>query len=549
MKQRHPTSTLRLAAGAAILTLALLGLLGMASARPSEANGPDAQITMLANPNLGVILNLVATPTPAPFDLTGVLIDPNLNVRPFITVPPLLAVPTVIVTPEPCGQAITLGKAVNGTLSGGGQRCEHTFAGRAGQTVNIAMRRTGGSIDPLIELRGPDGYRIASDDDSDGRLNSALRGYTLEQSGTYTVVARSFDPAASGAYQLSVGAGRPSQPAGAALPGADEVVCTGALDYGKKVEGQVPFPGAECWYTFDGARGDTVALYLKALDDGPLPEMQLLDARGRIVPGSETQPDDSSLVTSGLLLPANGSYTIVLADTSDTGTTPFELSIVRQDPCKDVASYGPLRFEISDDNPVCTVALLDPIAYYSTTTVRPVSGDIQPLVQFYGPNGELLEEYVSDGTSHRTPLNTWTVVIQGLDGTTGVIDLQISSGAQYLLTTEFCGGSISSGRFIRDTLGLFGPTCSYTFDGNAGDIVTIRMTRQGGASNELDTYLTLLDPDDNPETSDDDGGLPPTNSLIKNYELQTTGRYTIAAGSYNDATTGPFYLTFWQRSP
>ena len=41
MKQRHPTSTLRLAAGAAILTLALLGLLGMASARPSEANGPD----------------------------------------------------------------------------------------------------------------------------------------------------------------------------------------------------------------------------------------------------------------------------------------------------------------------------------------------------------------------------------------------------------------------------------------------------------------------------------------------------------------------------
>ncbi|MCO5247009.1 MAG: hypothetical protein M9927_24860, partial [Anaerolineae bacterium] len=116
MKQRHPTSTLRLAAGAAILTLALLGLLGMASARPSEANGPDAQITMLANPNLGVILNLVATPTPAPFDLTGVLIDPNLNVRPFITVPPLLAVPTVSVTPEPCGQAITLGKAVNGTL-------------------------------------------------------------------------------------------------------------------------------------------------------------------------------------------------------------------------------------------------------------------------------------------------------------------------------------------------------------------------------------------------------------------------------------------------
>ena len=60
--------------------------------------------------------------------------------------------------------------------------------------------------------------------------------------------------------------------------------------------------------------------------------------------------------------------------------------------------------------------------------------------------------------------------------------------------------------------------------------------------------LTLLDPNEDPEISDDDsGGLP--NSLIQQHELQASGTYTIVAGSYNDATTGPFYLTFWQRSP
>lgn len=548
MESSLRTSLPRLAAGAVILVLALLVLLGLAPARPTEANQPDAQITVFANPNFGAILSLVATPTPAPFSGAAILLDPNLNVQPFITVPPALTVPTVIATPQPCGQAISLGKSLDGTLSGGGQHCEYTFTARAGQTVNVAMRRSGGRIDPLIELRGPGGWRIATDDDSDGRSNAVLRSYTLDQAGTYTVVARSFDPAASGSFRLVVNPSRPRQSAGVSQASEDDILCTGVLGYGQTVEGQVPFPGVGCRYTFDGIGGDTVALHLRSLDGSPLPEMQLVDPSGSIVTETAAEISDGTLILSGLQLPATGSYTVVLADTSDTGTGPFELSVIRQDPCKDILSYYPLRVEISADNPVCTFALLDPVAYFSSITVRTISGDVQPLVQFYGPNGELLDEYVPDGSSKQVPLNTWTVAIEGLNGTTGVVEVQITKG-QYLLSDQFCGGSISSGRFIRDDMSPFAPTCLYTFDGNAGDIVTIRMTRQGSTANPLDTYLTLLDPNDDQETFDDDGGLPPTNSLIKEYALQSTGRYTVAAGSYNDATTGPFYLTFWKRSP
>ncbi|MEZ4770892.1 MAG: PPC domain-containing protein [Caldilineales bacterium] len=549
MKRINQTTARGLAAGTAIALIALLALLGMASAPPTEANQPEAQITGLFNPDFGIILQLAPTATPRPLDLSGILIDPNANVRPFVTVPPVLAIPSPAPTPEPCGQAMSIGQTVNGALAGGGQLCEYTFEARAGRAVNIAMRRTSGTIDPMFELRGPSSGRIAMNDDSDGRGNSALQNYTLNEAGTYTVVARAFDPAATGAFTLRVSGGRPNQPTSPSLAGADEVLCTGSLAYGGSVVGQVPFPGAECRYTFDGIQTNTVALTVKGLEDGPLPDIQLVDPKGRAVSGTATTLDDGTAMLSELLLPSTGSYTVVLTDASEDGTGPFELGVIRQDPCKDVLPNSALRSQISEDNPVCTFALQNPNPFYARLQVTPLSGDLQPVVRFYGPNGEVIDEYLADGTSKRVPENTWTIVVEGQDGTTGLFKIELTGGAQYLLSDEFCGGSIRAGQFVRDTMGPFLPTCSYTFDGQAGDVVTIRMTRQSFPQNDLDTYLTLLDPEENPEATDDDGGLPPTNSLIKQHTLEQTGRYTIVAGSYNDASTGPFYLTFWQRSP
>ena len=53
MENSLRTSLPRLAAGAAILMLALLVLLGLARARPTEANQPDAQIHGSREPELG----------------------------------------------------------------------------------------------------------------------------------------------------------------------------------------------------------------------------------------------------------------------------------------------------------------------------------------------------------------------------------------------------------------------------------------------------------------------------------------------------------------
>ncbi len=126
------------------------------------------------------------------------------------------------------------------------------------------------------------------------------------------------------------------------------------------------------------------------------------------------------------------------------------------------------------------------------------------------------------------------------------------AACQMAMAPPLCGGNISSGSDIHDVTDRFTPSCSYYFDGAAGEIVTIRMTRQSGTSdnpNNLDPFLMLLDPNDNTEVTDDDSGLPPPNSLIKEHKLEATGKYTIVAGSYNDTTVGPFDLTFSKNSP
>ncbi|MFN8534931.1 MAG: S8 family serine peptidase, partial [Dehalococcoidia bacterium] len=79
---------------------------------------------------------------------------------------------------------------------------------------------------------------------------------------------------------------------------------------------------------------------------------------------------------------------------------------------------------------------------------------------------------------------------------------------------------------------------NYGFDGVAGQVVTIRMTRQSG---NLDPYLRLYDPGDLRIAWDDDSGGD-LNALIRNVTLPATGRYRVAALSYFLLTAGSYEI-------
>jgi hypothetical protein len=105
---------------------------------------------------------------------------------------------------------------------------------------------------------------------------------------------------------------------------------------------------------------------------------------------------------------------------------------------------------------------------------------------------------------------------------------------------QLCGGRLDYGSSVTGMLPVPGVKCLYTFEGVAGDAVTVAMNKQ---DQSLDPFLELSIPADSPApvaTSDDDGGN--RNSLIANYVLPEDTTYAVMAHSFQDQTAGRFTL-------
>ncbi|HYU30797.1 MAG TPA: hypothetical protein VEW48_01420 [Thermoanaerobaculia bacterium] len=67
----------------------------------------------------------------------------------------------------------------------------------------------------------------------------------------------------------------------------------------------------------------------------------------------------------------------------------------------------------------------------------------------------------------------------------------------------------------------------FLFEGKAGEVIALRVTSKASG---LDPHVSLIDPEDAEEASDDDSGEH-GNSLIKDHILKRTGEYTVIVGS------------------
>ncbi len=96
-------------------------------------------------------------------------------------------------------------------------------------------------------------------------------------------------------------------------------------------------------------------------------------------------------------------------------------------------------------------------------------------------------------------------------------------------------GSISFGQTVTGNLAEGGADL-WTFNGNAGDLVTISLT-----SDIFDTFVELLGPSGGIASNDDGGdGL---NSLITAFELTESGEHTVVACGWSSFASGEYSLT------
>jgi len=115
-------------------------------------------------------------------------------------------------TPQP----VELNAPVSGTLSQENVFDVYSFEGTAGQTITIAMNAISQTLDTKLFLISPSGVEVAQNDDADPALvpsnngrttNSLIPSYTLQETGTYLIIATRFATiygGTIGAYTLDV---------------------------------------------------------------------------------------------------------------------------------------------------------------------------------------------------------------------------------------------------------------------------------------------------------------------------------------------------------
>lgn len=178
-------------------------------------------------------------------------------------------------------------------------------------------------------------------------------------------------------------------------------------------------------------------------------------------------------------------------------------------------------------------------SFFGTSAAAPHAAAIAALLLSFNPN--------LTRTQVKTALTSTALDIEGVgnDRDSGAGIIMARAALQSIATCPSI--PIAAGQTINDALTtsdcVFSGTTRrvdvYQFHGTAGQQIVINMT-----SSAFDTYLYLLNPNNQIITEDDDGGtgnnsrIPETGS----FTLPVTGTYTIYATSFSNGTTGAYSL-------
>ncbi len=447
------------------------------------------------------------------------------------------------VTPVPpigqCGGPITYGQTASGRLAVGG-RCDYSFTAAAGDVVTIRLNRVDAGLDPLVELLDSRGVRLAFNDDNGGDRNSLIPSFRLPAAGSYTIRALSFNNQSGGWFELALARAAPPQPAPTIR------TCANGVRYGEPVSDHLPYPSATRRCAFSGTAGEVIGIALERAAGSLEPFVELLDPTGAVVASSQGfSPDRASTWIVNYRLNRTGSYTIVARSRGGTSAGPFDLNLWQGSSCG-IPLFRSAYGEITGASPRCEYTLpVNTTPVTVSLAVEGITGNLQPLLQLRGPDGRLIREAEQEIKNERlTQPGTYRIQVTGRQGTTGFFRLwrpDFRSWPKSLLPGG--GAAMPQSEPLPSTLRNPDDRYEYTFTGAAGDVVTILMERTEESS--LDPYLELRDPAGVTVKTDDDGGGFP-NSMILGYPLESSGTYTIVAGSYNGATSGAFSLTLWR---
>lgn len=338
-------------------------------------------------------------------------------------------------------------------------------------------------------------------------------------------------------------------------------------------------------YSFDAAANDPLTLSMTAQNGNLDTLLLVLDQNGGIVADNDDRipVEDTNSELLNLRVPIDGTYLILatrygkdvggtegeyqIALTGVTVETPQEitalnlprgeievlltwntnadLQLLVRDPVgasvfddnRIVASGGRLE---STGNINCTVSPTVPPAYYTYWPVaragayevdvwfQSACNDNTPVTAnlYITVRGQVLAQ-----TQIPITLEQHYIIGFEIDNNQNAViyDGGILGGLETIDLASEQAVEIAYGETVRGVIGQGNEFDLWTFDGAAGDTVTITMTRQNGS---LDTQLYLVGPDGFELQANDDANADTTDAQIADFPLTADGTYTIVATSY-----------------
>ena len=463
--------------------------------------------------------------------------------------------------------SIALGEAKQGVLEPGDEmdgdgpfQDRWTLEARAGQRLRIDMHSA--DFDSYLILLGPDGNRLATDDDG-GDGNDAALGFRAVSAGRYTVLATSFPDAPQvGGYRLSVveESGDFADPGASAAIGPNQTK-DGRLEAGDAVAQR----GLEDRWTFEGRAGQLARIDVAS----PAFDAYAVLRFGATPVDSNDDGGEGNNARLTTILAQTGTYTLVVSPyTAGSSGGRYSVSLAFSEPPAGAGRIERLvpgraasgRLEVGD---------------------RPRSGGgFQDLWEFDGREGQelLVEMRSSEFDSYLELRGPDGALIaendDGGEGTNAQISARLARAGRYRVVARSYGEREASGFYeltltavgdvarpgrvleVRDGQTVFGRLesgDSLIGDSTYVDVFTFRAPRNGEVAIDLrssafDAYLIVKDAEGTTLGSDDDGGDGTDARLTLSVERGRT--YRILANSYGeDRASGTYRLLVRYPTP
>ncbi|MEM9954072.1 MAG: PPC domain-containing protein [Chloroflexota bacterium] len=271
------------------------------------------------------------------------------------------------------GSSLQYGIAIQNIITNTQPRLFFTFEANAGDIINISMTRSGGTLDPYLQLLDSNRFVIAENDDfNDNTFNARIQTFVIQEAGTYIIVASRYREASgdsAGSFVLLV-----EEATNSGL-GNSQLAPAGIV-FDQTITAELTENRYERFYVFEGQRDQVISISMERTGFAGQLDAYLILANAGFQPLIED--DDGGTGSSALIneyrLPADGLYYIIATRFErEAGTTFGEYNLTVTDEGSAFAGVPP---EI-------------PRLLYGTTLQDTITfDDTDSLFVFWGTEGE-----------------------------------------------------------------------------------------------------------------------------------------------------------------